>query len=210
MVPVRVTLARMSHHEAQIDNNATVDQTATIGAGSKVWGFVQVREGAVVGAHCIIGRAAYIDHGVVVGDNCKIQNSALIYAPATIGSGVFIGPGAILTNDLLPRAVNADLSPKDTSDWEPQGVAVETGASIGAGAVIRPGVTVGAWAMIGAGAVVTDSVPPYALMAGVPARRIGWVGRSGSRLIDSGDGYLVDEQTSDRFVENDGRLESRQ
>jgi UDP-2-acetamido-3-amino-2,3-dideoxy-glucuronate N-acetyltransferase len=193
-----------------IAETADVDPRAQIAEGTSIWHLAQVREGAVIGANCVIGRGAYIDHGVHVGDNSKIQNSALIYAPAALGKGVFIGPGAILTNDLYPRAVGPDETLKSAADWTPQGVVVEDGASVGAGVIIRPGVTIGAWAMVAAGAVVTADVPAFALVVGVPARRIGWVGKSGQRLQEGLDGVLVDPVAGERFtVTGDlARLES--
>lgn len=160
-----------------------VDPTARVAQTARIWGHSQVREGAVIGEQVIIGTGAYIGTGVVVGDNSKIQNNALVYEPARIGPGVFVGPGAILTNDRVPRAVNPDGTQKGADDWLAVGVTVEEGASIGAGAICVAPVTVGAWAMVAAGAVVTGDVPAFALMAGVPARHVGWVGRTGARLV---------------------------
>ena len=131
----------------------------------------------------ILGRAEYVGSGVLVADDCTIQNLAQIYEPATLGKGVFVGPGAILTNDKLPRAINESLVQKNSKDWTPVGVTVELGASIGAGSVCLAPVNIGRWVMIAAGAVVTDDVADFALVAGVPARRIGWVGKTGKQLI---------------------------
>jgi UDP-2-acetamido-3-amino-2,3-dideoxy-glucuronate N-acetyltransferase len=181
-----------------ISITAVVAATASIGDGCRIWDGAQVREDASIGEDCIVGRGAYIDGAVRIGARCKIQNDALIYAPAEIGNGVFIGPRATLTNDLHPRAVNPNGTPKGRDDWEPVGVAVEDGASIGAAAVVLGGVTVGAWAMVAAGAVVTRAVPRFALVAGVPARRVGWVGRSGRRLDPDGHAF-VDPVTGDRY-----------
>jgi UDP-2-acetamido-3-amino-2,3-dideoxy-glucuronate N-acetyltransferase len=188
-----------------IADSADVDDSASIGTGSRIWHQAQIREGARIGKNCVVGRAAYIDHGVSVGDNCKIQNQALIYAPATLSDGVFVGPAAVLTNDHNPRAVSPDGRLKDASDWQAEGVVVEEGASIGAAAVVLPGVTIGSWAMVGAGAVVTKTVPPYALVVGSPARRVGWVGRSGLPLVPKGDA-LVDPETGDHYSETGDTL----
>jgi acetyltransferase-like isoleucine patch superfamily enzyme len=120
-----------------------------------------------------------------VGDNAKIQNHALVYEPAVLGRGVFVGPGAVLTNDQHPRAVTPDGHLKKASDWTTVGVVLEDGASIGARAVCVAPVRVGPWATVAAGAVVTKDVAAYALVAGVPARRIGWVGEAGVPLEPS-------------------------
>ena len=167
--------------------SADVDSSATLGDGTSIWHLAQIRDHVVLGANCIIGRGAYIGSGVILGDNCKVQNYALVYEPAQIGNGVFIGPAAVLTNDQFPRAVNSDLSQKSGSDWEAVGVSILDGASIGARAVCVAPVTIGKWALVAAGAVVTRDVPDFALVAGVPAKRIRWVGRAGAPLEDIGD-----------------------
>ena len=167
--------------------SADVDSSATIGEGSSIWHLAQIRDGVVLGENCIIGRGAYIGSGAVLGDNCKIQNLALVYHPAKIANGVFIGPAAVLTNDQYPRAINPDGSLKSASDWDAVGVEINEGASIGARAVCIAPVKIGAWALIAAGAVVTKDVADFALVAGVPAKRIGWVGRAGKPLSSIGD-----------------------
>lgn len=171
---------------SRIVDSADVSPDATIGDGSSVWHLAQVREGAVLGQGCVIGRGAYIGPDVELGDHCKVQNYALVYEPARLGHGVFVGPAAVLTNDTFPRAVNPDGSLKSASDWVPVGVTIEAGASIGARAVCVAPVTIGAWATVAAGAVVTKDVPAFALVAGVPARRIAWVGEAGHPLEETG------------------------
>ena len=168
--------------EPIIDSSANVDTSAQIGAGTRIWHLAQVRDKAVLGAECVIGRGAYVGSGVVVGSHCKIQNYALVYEPAVLGNGVYIGPAVVLTNDTYPRAINPDGSLKGGHDWEAVGVTIGDGASIGARSVCVAPLTIGKWAMVGAGATVIRDVPNYALMVGVPARRIGWVGPAGRPL----------------------------
>jgi acetyltransferase-like isoleucine patch superfamily enzyme len=136
-----------------------------------------------MGENCIVGRGAYIGIGVKMGDNCKVQNYALVYEPAELADGVFIGPAVVLTNDEYPRSVNPDGKLKTGQDWPAVGVTVKQGASIGARAVCVAPVTIGAWTLVAAGSVVTRDIPDYALAAGVPARRIGWVGKAGVPLV---------------------------
>ncbi|RIQ19607.1 acyltransferase [Jiangella rhizosphaerae] len=187
-------------------DSADVDERAEIGDGSSVWHLAQVREHAVLGRNCVVGRGAYVGTGVTVGDNCKIQNYALVYEPAVLEDGVFVGPAAVLTNDTFPRAVNPDGSLKSGADWEAVGVTLREGSSIGARAVCVAPVTVGRWATVAAGSVVTKDVPDFALVAGVPARRLKWVGRAGVPLEPRGDGRWVCPRTGDEYVESDGRL----
>ena len=192
--------------KAIIETSALIDSTASIGDGTRVWHNAQIRDGVVIGPNCIIGRDVYVGSGVQVGKNCKIQNNALVYEPAQIGDGVFIGPGVILTNDQYPRAVNPDDSIKSSADWIPAGVTIETGASVGAGAVCVAPIKIGAWAMIAAGSVVTRDIPPYALVAGVPAKQIGWVGKSGYKLSQSGESFIC-PKTSQRYQLVNGLLQ---
>lgn len=162
--------------------SADISESAFVHKSASIWHLAQIRENATIESGVVIGRGAYIGVGVKVGMNSKIQNFALVYEPAEIHSGVFIGPAAILTNDYRPRAVNPDGTPKSVADWDPVGVTVLEGASIGARAVCVAPVIVGSWSMVAAGAVVVADVPNFALVAGVPARQIGWVGRSGFQL----------------------------
>ncbi len=186
---------------AHVVDSADVDPRAVIGPGSKVWHLAQVREGAVLGRSCIVGRGAYIGSGVTVGDNSKIQNHALVYEPATLGVGVFIGPAVVLTNDQYPRSVGPEGDLKSAADWQPVGVDVADGASVGARAVCVAPIRIGRWAMVAAGAVVTRDVPDHALMAGVPARQIGWVGRAGRRLEQTAPGTWTCPETDERYRE---------
>ncbi|QIG38316.1 N-acetyltransferase [Microbacterium sp. 4R-513] len=186
--------------------SADVAADVVLGGGTSIWHLAQVREGARLGRNCVVGRGAYIGTGVTMGDNCKVQNYALVYEPASLGDGVFIGPAVVLTNDTYPRAINPDGSLKNAHDWRPVGVTIKTGASIGARATCVAPVTVGAWATVAAGAVVVKDVPDYALVVGVPARRVGWVGRAGVPLVDEGAGRWRCPITQDIYIEADGLL----
>lgn len=194
-----------ARNDVRIVDSADVAESARVGAGSSIWHLAQVREEAQLGLNCVIGRGAYIGTGVHLGDNCKVQNYALVYEPAHLEAGVFIGPAVVLTNDTYPRAVNPDGSPKSAHDWQPVGVTIREGAAIGARAVCVAPVEIGRWATIAAGSVVTKDVPAFALMAGVPARRLGWVGKAGVRLVAEGDRWVC-PQTNERYVEIDGVL----
>ena len=158
----------------RVHPSAEVSREAEIGDGTSVWHWAQIREGARIGQDCNIGKDVYIDADVLVGDHCKIQNFATLYKGLRVGDRVFIGPHACFTNDPYPRAVSPD--------WQIVPTTVEDGASIGANATILCGLTIGRSAMVAAGAVVTKSVPPQALVAGVPAKVIGWVCECGRPL----------------------------
>ncbi len=150
-----------------IHPTAEISPQATVGEGTSIWHWAQVREGARIGARCTLGKDVYVDKDVVVGEDCKLENFATLYHGLTLGNRVFVGPHACFTNDTYPRAASPD--------WQVVPTKVEDGASIGANATILCGVTIGKAAMVAAGAVVTKDVPAHALVAGVPAKRIGWV-----------------------------------
>ena len=190
----------------RVEQTADVAASAVLGPGTTVWHLAQVRENARLGSGCIVGRGAYVGPGVVIGDNVKLQNYALVYEPARLEDGVFIGPAAVLTNDLYPRSVDVTGKLKRSADWDASGVVVREGASLGARVVVVPGRVIGCWAMVAAGAVVTRDVPDFALVAGVPARQIGWVGRAGERLVTDALGRWQCPQTGELYVERDGLL----
>ena len=156
---------------AFVHPSAEVEDGVAIGAESKVWHICHVRRGAQIGSGTSLGRNVYVDAGVVIGDRVKIQNNVSVYAGVTIEDDVFVGPSAVFTNDLQPRAHNAD--------WKITPTLVRAGASIGANATIVCGVELGTDSMVAAGAVVTRDVAPNQLVAGCPATHRGWVNREG-------------------------------
>ena len=189
----------MTASTGYVHGTADVVDSATIGAGAKIWHYAQVREDARIGENVIVGRGAYVGTGVDVGDNCKIQNYALVYEPAKLARGVFIGPAVVLTNDQFPRAINADGTPKSADDWHPVGVDIREGASIGASATCVAPVVIGRWALVGSGSVVVKDVPDFALVVGSPARRVGWVGTAGHPLTEDSPGEWLCPVTGARY-----------
>lgn len=156
-------------------DTAYVDAGCAIGAGTKIWHFSHILSGTVMGAGCVVGQNAMIGPNVTMGRGCKVQNNVSLYKGVTLEDDVFCGPSCVFTNVLNPRA---HVERKD--EFKP--TLVKQGATIGANATIVCGNTLGAYCMIGAGAVVTHDVPDFALMVGVPARRIGWVSHDGEIL----------------------------
>ena len=155
--------------------SAIVDAGAELGEGSKVWHFTHVSAGARIGERCALGQGVYIGNDVLIGNNVRIQNNVSVYDAVTLEDDVFCGPSMVFTNVYNPRAA---VARKD----EYRRTLVRQGATLGANCTIVCGHTIGAWAFIGAGAVVQKDVPDFALMVGVPARRIGWMSRHGERL----------------------------
>lgn len=186
---------------AIIKESAQVAPSAVLGDGTTVWELAQIREDARLGTGCVVGRGAYVGSGVRIGNNVKLQNYALVYEPASLGDGVFVGPAVVLTNDTYPRSVDPDGALKRGGDWQPVGVEVGEGASLGARSVCVAPVKVGRWAMVAAGAVVTRDVPDFALVVGVPAKQVGWVGEAGVRLVGDAESGWQCPQTGRRYVE---------
>jgi len=184
---------------AVIHPSAFIDEGAVLGAGTRVWHFVHVCGGARIGAGCSLGQNVFVANDVLIGDGVKIQNNVSVYDAVTLEDDVFCGPSMVFTNVYNPRA---GIVRKD----EYRRTLVRRGASIGANATIVCGVTIGRHAFIGAGAVVRHDVPDFALMAGVPARQIGWISRFGERLAlpRSGAGEARCPGTGERYLLLDG------
>ena len=162
-------------NDVLVHETAIVDDGAELGTGTRVWHFVHVSRGARIGARCVLGQNVYVGNDVRIGDGVKIQNNVSIYTGVEIDDDVFLGPSCVFTNVQNPRSF---VERKD----EYRRTHVKRGASIGANATIVCGHDLGEYCFVGAGAVVTREVPPYALVVGAPARRIGWMCKCGERL----------------------------
>ena len=182
-----------------IHPSAIVDDGAVLGPGTRVWHFSHVCGGARIGGGCSLGQNVFVGNDVVIGDRVKIQNNVSVYDAVTLEDEVFCGPSMVFTNVYNPRS---GIVRKD----QYRRTLVRRGASIGANATIVCGVTIGSYAFIGAGAVVKHDVPDFALMAGVPARRVGWISRFGERLPLplAGNGEAVCPHTGESYVLVDG------
>ncbi len=187
--------------DVRVHESAYVDADCSVGPGTTIWHFSHILTGAQIGRDCVLGQNVMVGSGVVVGDRCKIQNNVSVYEGVVLEDEVFCGPSCVFTNVLNPRA---GVERKD----EFRRTLVKQGATLGANATVVCGHTIGEFAFVAAGAVVTDDVPAFALVAGVPAERIGWMSHAGERLgsdlICPRTGRRYVEETPDRLVELPG------
>ena len=182
-----------------IHASAIVDDGAQLGAGTRVWHFAHVCAGARIGAGCSLGQGVYVGNDVTIGANVKIQNNVSVYDAVTLEDDVFCGPSMVFTNVHNPRSA----VPRK-NEYRP--TLVKRGATLGANCTVVCGTTIGRYAFVGAGAVVSRDVADFALVAGVPARRIGWVSRHGERLAfaDASNGEAACPATGERYLLRDG------
>ena len=164
-----------------VHETSVIDENVKIGNGTKIWHFSHVQSGTVIGENCSFGQNVNVSNNVKIGDGCKVQNNVSLYEGVELEDYVFCGPSMVFTNDLTPRA----KYPKGSAGYKK--TVLHTGATVGANATIVCGHDLGKWSMVAAGAVVTKDVPDYALVAGVPAKQIGWVCECGERLGGGGE-----------------------
>lgn len=190
--------------ETFIHPTASVEENVTLGHGVKIWNFCQVRKGSTLGDMVSVGKDSYIDAGVTVGRGSRIQNQVNVYAGVNISDWCFIGPSVVFTNDLYPRVGN--------KTWKIIETYIETGASIGAGAVIKCGITIGSFAMIGAGAIVTKKVFPFTLVVGLPAVETNRVCGCGQTLLplDTGPENLIRDCCAENMSDETYKIATRE
>lgn len=180
-----------------IHETAIIDENVTIGNGTKIWHFCHIQKDVCIGQNCSFGQNVNISNHVKIGNGCKVQNNVSIYEGVELEDFVFCGPSMVFTNDLTPRA----KYPKGSAGYKR--TILHTGATVGANATIVCGHELGKWCMVAAGAVVTRNVLPYALVAGVPAKQIGWVCECGNRLDDNNICLLCGR----KYIQNGFKLE---
>ena len=184
-----------------IHSTAIVDEGAQIGEGSRVWHWVHISGGAKIGRDCSIGQNVFVGNRVVIGNNCKIQNNVSVYDNVILEDNVFCGPSMVFTNVYNPRSA---VSRKD----EYRNTLVKRGVTLGANCTVVCGTTLGEYAFVAAGAVINRNVKPYALMAGVPAKQIGWMSQHGERLDLplTGNGQTACASTGKNYTLQNGNL----
>ena len=187
---------------AFVHESAYVDADTRIGAGTKIWHFAHVLSGTSVGENCSLGQNVMAGPDVTIGNGCKIQNNVALYKGVELEDGVFCGPSMVFTNVTTPRA---EVNRRE--EYAP--TLVRNGATIGANATIVCGHELGEYCFIAAGAVVTRDVLPHAVMAGVPAKRIGWASHSGEMLKPDAQGRLICPRTNTEYAEVDGQLQRK-
>jgi len=185
----------------RVHPSAIIDDGAQIGENSRIWHFVHVCSGAVIGRDVSLGQNVFVGNKVVIGDRCKIQNNVSVYDNVVLEEGVFCGPSMVFTNVHNPRGL---IDRKD----QYRDTLVKKGATLGANCTIVCGVDIGEYAFVAAGAVITKNVKPYALMAGVPARQIGWMSQHGEQipLPLAGEGKYICPHTAQRYQLSDDHL----
>jgi UDP-2-acetamido-3-amino-2,3-dideoxy-glucuronate N-acetyltransferase len=189
----------MATSDTYIHPTAIVDEPCEIGRGTKIWHWVHVMAGAIIGEYCVLGQNVFVGGKAVLGNNVRVQNNVSIYDSVILEDDVFCGPSMVFTNVINPRS---HVNRKD----EYMETRVGKGASIGANATIVCGNSIGAYAFVGAGSVITKPVPAFALVVGVPARHVGWVSKAGHRLEFDGDGKATCPETGEPYVLNDGQV----
>ena len=182
-----------------VHESSYIDEDVTIGKDSKIWHFSHILKGSIIGNNCSFGQNCMVGPHVKVGSGTKVQNGVSLYEGVEVEDDVFIGPNAVFTNVTNPRSF---IARRD----EFKKTLLKKGCSIGANATIICGVSIGEYALIGSGAVVTCDVKPYALMLGVPARRIGWVSQAGNRLELDENGEAFDSFDNSRYKIDNGSL----
>ena len=182
-----------------VHTSSYLDENVEIGEGTKIWHFCHIQSGARIGRHCVLGQNVNISNNVVVGDFVKIQNNVSVYEGVTLEDYVFCGPSVVFTNIMIPRSKYPQYGSKFY-----QKTLVKEGATVGANCTVLCGLTIGRHALIGAGSVVHRDVPDFALVVGVPARRIGWVSEAGNRITFEGTGRVFCHKAMKTYVYENG------